>query len=425
VVSDPVLHYLHRRAAAGPWSLDLPGDSRLPGGIIIPALAESAAIPELLASLCADETLTASGLALIVVVNNREDASPAEKDDNRTTLEFLRRQRSALPFAIGIVDAASPGLCLPDRDGGVGLARKLGHDLLLPRLAFRQGDPILVSLDCDTLVEPGYAGAITSHFRTAAAGGAVIPFAHQSAVTLREEGAIVRYELFLRCYVAGLGFAGSPYAFHTVGSAMACRASAYLKCGGMNRRRAGEDFYFLQSLAKNGGVQQVEGALVRPSPRRSGRVPFGTGRAMGALLDIGEGAVLFYRPECFRLLRSWLALAELGCRESWPDLVKRAGEVSPRLYDFLCEQRFHAAWEGFLHQHRHEARRLKAFHDWFDAFRTMKFFHYLADDPYPRCPGEEVVAAWPEVWGEAGLSMTERLTQLRQEQGGKILRQRL
>ena len=199
---------------------------------------------------------------------------------------------------------------------------------------------------------------------------------------------------------------------------MACRATAYLKCGGMNRRRAGEDFYFLQSLAKNGGVQQVEGALVRPSPRRSGRVPFGTGRAMGALLDSGEGAVLFYRPDCFRLLSSWLALAAQGCRESWPDLAEWAGEVSPGLYDFLCEQRFQSAWDGFLRQHRDEARRLKAFHDWFDAFRTMKFFHYLADGPLPRSPGEEVVAAWPEVWGSIGLSMTERLVQLRQQQGG-------
>lgn len=417
-MADPVCAYLNRRSIAGPWRLDLPGDSRFTGGIIIPALAESPVIPELLGSLRNDETLVGSGFAVIVVVNNREHASESEKEDNRITIELLRRMRPTLPFPLGIIDASSPGFSLPDRVGGVGMARKLGHDLLLSRLEFGSCDPILVSLDCDTLVEPGYAGAIATHFRTASAGGAVIPFVHQAAFSEREEEAIVRYELFLRCYVAGLRFAGSPYAFHTVGSAMACRASAYLKCGGMNRRQAGEDFYFLQSLAKTSGVVQVEGALVRPSPRRSGRVPFGTGKAMGALLDSGEGAVLFYRPECFRLLQGWLALAEEGCRESWPDLVERGRTLSLRLYEFLLEQGFHAAWDGFLRQHRGEVARLKAFHDWFDAFRTMKFLHWLAEDPFPRSPAEETVNRWPSIWGGADLSLAGRLALLRQWQGG-------
>jgi len=418
VAADPVRAYLSRRGITGPWRLDLPGDTRFAGGIIIPALAESQTIPDMLCSLGNDETLGGSGFAVVIVVNNRENASGAEKEDNRLSLELLRRMRPSLPFPLGIIDAASPGFGLPDRDGGVGMARKLGHDLLLKRLALGCHDPILVSLDCDTLVEPGYAGAIAAHFRTASAGGAVIPFAHQTANSDLEEGAIVRYELFLRCYVAGLDFAGSPYAFHTVGSAMACRGSAYLKCGGMNRRQAGEDFYFLQSLAKTAGVEQVKGAFVRPSPRRSGRVPFGTGRAMGALLDNGEGAVLFYRPECFRLLKCWLTLAAHGCRESWSDLVERSGTLSSRLHGFLLEQGFPAAWHRFLFQHKDETGRLKAFHDWFDAFRTMKFLHYLADDPFPRCPAEEVVSEWPPIWGDAGLSMVERLLQLRKGQGG-------
>ncbi len=416
MAADQVRDYLGRRKAAGPWGLDLPGDSRFPGGIIIPALAESSSIPGLLTSLCNDKTLGRSGFAVIFVVNNRDDASEGEKEDNRISLALLRRMRPTLPFPLGIVDAASPGYVLPDRDGGVGMARKLGHDLLLSRLDFCSRDPVLVSLDCDTLVEPGYAGAIDAHFKAASTGGAVIPFVHQPAASEREEGAIVRYELFLRCYVAGLSFAGSPYAFHTVGSAMACRASVYLKCGGMNRRRAGEDFYFLQSLAKTCGVEQVTGALVRPSSRRSGRVPFGTGRAMGELLDCGDGAVLFHRPESFLLLKNWLTLAGQGCRHSWHDLAERSRSLSPRLHDFLLEKGFAPAWDRFLLQHRGEAARLKAFHDWFDAFRTMKLFHYLAENPFPRCRAEEVVSSWPPVWGGSGLSMVERLLQLRQWQ---------
>jgi hypothetical protein len=384
--------------------------------VVIPALAESASLPLLIASLSADHTLPSSGLAVVFVVNNRDDATGAEKGDNQRSLARLRQFRSSVPFPLGIVDAASPGLCLPDRDGGVGLARKIGHDLLLPHLSVGASDPVLVSLDADTLVEPGYARAIVTHFRSAVSGGAVIPFAHQQADTSREEEAIVRYELFLRCYVAGLAFAGSPYAFHTVGSAMACRLSAYLKTGGMNRRRAGEDFYFLQSLAKTSGVQQLPGTVVHPSPRRSGRVPFGTGRAVGAQLDGTPGAMLFYQAESFRLLGRWLALAAEGCRLRQHDLAQRGRELSPHLGDFLRDQGFVPAWDGFLRQHRHEERLVRALHDWFDAFRIMKFLHYLADGPLPRLPAEEVVTVWPEVWGGAELTLSERLRLLRQQQ---------
>lgn len=250
---EPYRVYLARRAATGPWRLDLDAAGPLPGVIVIPCLAESASLPRTLASLVADSSLTAAGLAVVVVVNNRLDAAPGEREDNQLTLNYLRSSRGRFPFPLGIVDAASPGFELPLKDGGVGLARKLGHDLLLPSLDYSR-DPVIISLDADTLVKPGYAGAIMTHFRTTAGGGAVIPFEHLPAEGERENRAIERYELFLRCYVAGLAFAGSPYGFHTVGSAMACRASAYLKCGGMNRRRAGEDFYFLQSLAKTSEI---------------------------------------------------------------------------------------------------------------------------------------------------------------------------
>ena len=412
---EPYSSYLARRAAAGPWRLDLEVARHLPGALVIPCLAESASLPRTLASLAADSSLTAAGLAVVVVVNNRLDAAPGEREDNQLTLNYLRSSRGRFPFRLGIVDAASPGFELPLKDGGVGLARKLGHDLLLPLLDF-SNDPLIISLDADTLVKPGYAGAIMTHFRTTAGGGAVIPFEHLPAEGERENRAIERYELFLRCYVAGLAYAGSPYGFHTVGSAMACRASAYLKCGGMNRRRAGEDFYFLQSLAKTAGVGQVQGTVVQPSPRRSARVPFGTGRAMGMMLDNKPGAIRFYRPECFQLLKVWLELAMNASSTRNDSLFAQAEAFSANLGSFLEEQKFASAWQGFLGQHGSPESLNAAFHGWFDAFRTMKFFHYLAETGYPRTEPEEVVSSFPEAWGEAGLSLRERLEFLRKVQ---------
>lgn len=412
---EPYSSYLARRAAAGPWRLDFEGARPLPGALVIPCLAESASLPQTLASLAADSSLTAAGLAVVVVVNNRLDATPVEKEDNQRTLNYLKSLRDTVHFSLGIVDAASPGFELPLKDGGVGLARKLGHDLLLPYLDYSR-DPVIISLDADTLVKPGYAGAIMKHFRTAAGGGAVIPFEHLPADGERENRAIERYELFLRCYVAGLAFAGSPYGFHTVGSAMACRASAYLKCGGMNRRRAGEDFYFLQSLAKTSGVEQVQGTVVQPSPRRSDRVPFGTGRAMGVMLDNESDAIRFYRPECFHLLKAWLELAMNASSSRDISLFAQAEAFSANLGSFLEEQKFASAWQGFLGQHANTESLKAAFHGWFDAFRTMKLFHYLAETGYPRTEPEEVVSSFPQAWGETGLSLRERLEFLRKVQ---------
>src|SRR5690606_25563210 len=59
---------------------------------------------------------------------------------------------------------------------------------------------------------------------------------------------IIDYEIFLRYYALGLQYAAYPYAFQTVGSSMAARASIYASIGGMNRRKAGEDFYFLHKV---------------------------------------------------------------------------------------------------------------------------------------------------------------------------------
>ena len=408
--------YLARRAAGSPWRLELGRSGPFPGGIVIPALAEADNLPPLLAALTADRTLPGSGMVVVVVVNNRADADAGTRTDNSRALALLAAAAPRLPFPLGIVDAASPGLELPLKDGGVGLARKIGHDLLLPHLDFAATDPLLVSLDADTLVEPGYAGAIRNHFAVATAGGAVIPFAHRPGNDEPEERAIERYELFLRCYVAGLAHAGSPYAFHTVGSAMACRASAYLRTGGMNRRQAGEDFYFLQGLAKTAGVAHVAGTTVHPSPRRSERVPFGTGRAMNALLDREERAVLFYRPECYELLRDWLTMAREGCRRHDPVLPQRVTSLSSHLATFFHSQGFASAWERLLVQNRTPERLLKAFHDWFDAFRTMKLFHFLADGPFPRAEPVDLLSRFPVAWGASSLCPTDRLAFLRRQQ---------
>lgn len=384
--------YLQSRAIQGPWQISGCADDGFAGAVVIPALAEGERLFATLASLAANPPELLSRFLVLVVVNHREDAPAADKEDNRRTLLRLAVAPSEFPsLNLAWVDAASPGIEMPAKGGGVGLARKIGLDLALTRLDHGTSHPLLVSLDADTLVEPTYLPAIVRHFRETEAGGAAIPFRHQPGKSPAEQRAIDRYELFLRHYLLGLGLAGSPYAFHTVGSAMAATSAAYVKGGGMNTRAAGEDFYFLQQISRTSGVAGVKGTTVHPSPRPSNRVPFGTGRSVSRWLAGDGSAITFYRPECFRILGSWLELAKTGHGIPPAEIMTDARGISPHLAEYLEEARFPEAWAGLRRNHPVPERFLAAFHGWFDGLKTMKLIHHLSARGLSRCEPEEAL----------------------------------
>ena len=340
--------------------------------------------------------------------------------DNRATLGLLVGGNARWEtLNLAWVDAASPRLELPLKGGGVGLARRIGMDLALTRLVRSAADPLLVCLDGDTVVRPDYLPAIIEHFRNCRAGAAAIPYLHQRASIPQAERLISRYELFLRGYILGLELAGSPYAFHSVGSAMACRASAYCAIGGMNSRQAGEDFYFMQQLFRTVGVEQLVGTIVYPSPRPSHRVPFGTGRSVQRMGAGGEGELLFYRPECFRILKEWLALVAQGANVDGAALFDRSAEISLCLAEYLQINRFAEVWDKLRRNHPVQRALMTAFHGWFDGLKTMKLVHHLSAGIFPRCEPDEALAEL-FVWRglEPASGVEARLDLLRKLQNG-------
>lgn len=391
LIPPNITSYLNKRGVGDPWKIGAPPLSSFSGAVVIPSLAEAANLPLTLESLSRNPADLLGRFMILVVVNQRADASAAETADNFETLYSLPqwKRRYALDNLFW-VDAASAGRTLPDKQG-VGLARKIGLDLALPLLDYRAGDPLLICLDADTIVQPDYLTAIIRHFAGTSAGGASIPYRHRPASGQAGQSAIDRYELFLRVYVLGLELAGSPYAFHTVGSAMACRASAYTASGGMNRRLAGEDFYFLQQVHKTSGVASLSGTIVLPSPRSSHRVPFGTGRAVGDMLEEGERRLLFYQPAVFSIVGEWLACVAEYSEANTSELLSRAAAISPVLYDVMEKAGFQGSWENLQKNNREGAKLMAAFHGWFDAFRTMRLIHELSDQAYPRIAPEGAV----------------------------------
>lgn len=406
----------HLRPLAGPWHIAGCDRSGFSGAVVIPALAESANLFATLDSLAANPPELLSRFLILIVVNHREDAAVWDKADNCATLALLRDAAARYaPLCLAWIDAASPGYELPVKKGGVGLARRIGLDLSLRRLDASRCDPILISLDADTLVRPDYLSALLRHFDESARGAAVIPFLHQPGATPQANSAIVRYELYLRSYVFGLRLAGSPYAFHSVGSAMACRASAYVKIGGMNSRSAGEDFYFLQQLARTVGVDQLGGTVVYPAARASHRVPFGTGRSVSRILECGDSEVLFYHTGCFRILCDWLALVSRYRDEEADLLMKRAGDISRDLADYLELNGFREVWPKLRKNNPAPTALFAAFNGWFDGLKTMKLIHHLSGVRYPRCEPEESLSELLQ-WGgldavggvEGGLEILRR-----------------
>jgi len=421
MLSPSIQKYLRTRAVSGPWRME--GDTEGPflGAVVIPSFAEGDSLLATLASLAEGPPDLLERFLVLVVVNHRRDAGLEEKASNLRTLERLKAGRATFPrLRLAWVDAASPGRELPLKDGGVGLARKIGFDLALSHLDF-PGDfsPVLVGLDADTLVRPTYLEATVRHFETASEGAAVLPFWHQEGRSPLEQQAIEHYELFLRHYVLGLSLAGSPYAFHTVGSAMACRAEAYVRAGGMNRRQAGEDFYFLQQAAKTCGVGRLLGTMVYPSARPSRRTPFGTGRSVSRWLAGEKEAIRFYRAESFGLLGAWLHLAKSQWHSSADRVLASARDLSAHLGDFLETIDFADRWAGLQRNHRRQESFLAAFHTWFDGLRTIRFIHRLGAGPWPPGPADQ---ALPELLLRAGLDAAKdvgsQLALLRRHQVG-------
>ena len=315
---------------------------------------------------------------------------------------------------------------LPPRHAGVGLARKVGMDEAVARLAataqlaavaqgaMDPGSAVIACLDADCRVGPDYLTALVAHFAAhPLSPAAALPFAHdwRAEPDPRRRDGVVQYELHLRCVVAGLRLAGHPHAFHTVGSAMAVRADAYARQGGMNRRKGAEDFHFLAKLMPLGGFTEVRGAPVVPSGRDSHRVPFGTGRAMTGWMASRDGEMRTPHPDSYRELGLLLGRLDELHGLSGEGLPAFLSALPPALAGFLE----HSGFAARLAEIRRHTAGPEAFRKrllrWLDRFRVLKWLHYARDRHHPDMPVEaaaEALLAWGGEEGPGGEGFDKR-----------------
>lgn len=388
--------------ARGPSERALVGDSGqgVSRAVVIPVLAESNHLLETLGSLARNPVRELQDTLVICVVNNRAEpyARADQIVDNQRALEMLDQHvqsRGLFDDGAGLrlayIDAASPGNELTPKMG-VGEARRIGLDCALAILCKNKlPDGLLISLDGDSPVEYNYLEEIRRHFESCDAGAAVVAYAHPMPSDRENRQGILLYELFLRYHELGLRAAGSPYALPTVGSTIVVKGEAYIAAGGMNKKQAGEDFYFLQQLVKTGSVSRIDTTTVFPSPRESDRVPFGTGASIGRHLTGDEGLQTVYHPECYRVLGAWLALAQRRLEFPALELLEWADQIAPQLGEFLRLQKFESVWPRLQENAPDLAGLMAQIHRWFDGFKSLKLIHYLRDNGYPPMPIEEAI----------------------------------
>jgi len=291
-----------------------------------------------------------------------------------------------------LIDRCSDSRQIPKKQG-VGLARKIGADIACALIAKGLiGSRWIHSTDADVILPSDYFCCSDEVANKNVA--LLYPFEH-----IPENGyetASELYDLSLRYYVESLHWAGSHYAYHTIGSLIAVDFEAYAKVRGFPKRAGGEDFYLLNKLAKVGEVLSLDEPVIKVSARPSHRVPFGTGPALKKIVQESGESFVFYDPEIFKCLKQFIESLELaeklhdkpiGEQES-----KCSADILPDLNDNILNTLdslgFYSAWNhakvhsGSLSKDRH-GQFIKHITTWFDAFVTLKFIHFLRNNFYP------------------------------------------
>jgi hypothetical protein len=330
---------------------------------------------------------------VILLINDSNIDTEEVKEQNQKTLEYAQgfAKKYNTPrlkfFPLYFTD-------MTKKKSGVGIARKIAMDEGLRRLtAVENRSGVITGLDADSLVDKNYLTAVFDYFsKDEKCQAASIHYEHPlegNDFPAENYAAILTYELHLRYYVHALRAAGLPTAFQTVGSSMAVRGNAYAKQGGMPRKKAGEDFYFIHKFTGLGGFREITGTTVIPSPRISTRVPFGTGKAIG---DILEGKpFLTHAPASFVDLKVFLSQVEVLYSEGFEKVKK---DLSSAVLSFLEEEEFSDKLNEIKANTNSKDAFIKRFFVWFDAFRAMKYVHFVRDNFYADMSVENAVREW-------------------------------
>ncbi|MDX1696362.1 MAG: hypothetical protein R3208_21530 [Ketobacteraceae bacterium] len=396
-----VIKYLrHYSTLKSPQHLSLPHRIQANGrrqtyqqAVVIPAFDESPGFLERLAQLSVSQRSL-----VIVVINAPRYATSSAIRNTQQLIQHINQHAGIENVSEGVTfGQLNSGLDLLSLDitaerprwlkplqSGVGFARKVGMDTAVS--LWQQGhlaNPWVLSTDADVCWPADYLACVSAP--ATEPGAVVLNFRHQRSCTDKSlSAAAALYDMSLRYYVLALRWAGSPWAYHTVGSTLGIHCESYCDVRGFPVREAGEDFYLLNKLAKTATIHCPATPVLALSDRISERVPFGTGPAVKRISEQpdAEQEVLFYHPDIFALLKHWhhcITLLDGGEN----NLATLTDSLPVPLAEGL--QALGLA-RAITHCQRQASGGAQAAHylwQWFDGFRTLKLIHWLRERGYP------------------------------------------
>ena len=372
--------------------------------VVVPSYDEPG-IAKLLDSLVLCNSIPCK-VEVLIVVNAPGDASAGSIRNNKLTVENIAIWKQAHPncfFRLYTI-IADP---LPVKGWGVGMARKTGMDEAVRRFnKLNKPEGVILNLDADCLVGSTYLVSVFNDFlRKKGRDACSIYFEHPLSGSDFPEivyTCIALYEIHLRYYFQSLLNTGFPYVFHTVGSATGVKALPYIKAGGMNRRQAGEDFYFIQKLVPAGGYFSLNSTVVYPSPRPSFRVPFGTGASITKLNESGEPFLLTYNVSAFNELKAFFNMAEDYYNSDHNEFKKLYKIVPEGIKSFTGEEELSGKIMEIKNNTSGFQSFRKRFFGWFNMFRIVKYLNSVHSGIYDK---KSVMIAASELLRERGIHL--------------------
>ncbi|MCK5759733.1 MAG: glycosyltransferase family 2 protein, partial [Candidatus Delongbacteria bacterium] len=329
----------------------------------IPALNELEYLPKLIEDLSSQSF---RDFSIFLCVNNPDEwwNDPEKKiqcENNVNTLEYLK---SVSDLDITIIDKASQGRGWTGKKKGVGFARQILFEAIDKQAA---DEDIVISLDADTRIPKDYILSVSKTFKKNKKALLLTnPYYHELSGDESIDRAILRYEIYMRYYMLNLLKTNSPYSFTALGSAIAFKIAGYRKINGITPKEAGEDFYFVNRMKKAGNILIMNKEVVKPSPRESDRVPFGTGPAVIKGQKGNWDSYPFYDVQGFERIEKTYSLFSELFRE----------DISTPIDDFITETSGNDIWSPLRKNFKTEQSFIRACHEKVDGLRILQILRY-------------------------------------------------
>jgi len=237
---------------------------------------------------------------------------------------------------------------------------------------------LLCSLDADTQIHNNYLHHVTSFFNKNEVEASVINFKHQKSKDKIIEEGIRKYEFIIKNIAKEIDNTGSPYGYVSLGSTIICTLKAYIACGGMSKKKATEDFYFLQALAKHTPIKKIKNILVFPSSRNNQRVYLGTGFRMKEYKKNKEFKYLNYSKKSFKKLKNLISLVDASWNKEYNIFLSEIMKIlDKKIIDFLIEKKIETVWNNIRKNSKNKNQFMHFFHQWFDALTIIQFLKKL------------------------------------------------